>query len=294
MSERLFNGRIIKGIGGFYYIQDESGSIHECKARGRFRNEGITPLTGDIVDFSKCGFIEEIKPRKNELIRPRVTNIDIAVIVVSAERPRPDYLLCDRLLVSIKLAGIIPVLVVNKCDIAEKQRIKEIKNEYKNICKTLCISAKSGKGIPKLKRLLNGSYTCFSGQSATGKTSIINTLFPGLDLKVGGLSKKADRGTHTTRQAELLVAKGFTGGVVDTPGFTYFEAAEIEPEKLCHYYNDFIPFIGKCRFNSCLHADEPDCAVKKAVEKGAIIKGRYDRYIEILNEIKLKRSKKYD
>lgn len=294
MSESFSEGRIIKGIGGFYYIQDNAGAVHECKARGRFRKDGITPLTGDMVSFSEGGFIEEIRQRKNELIRPRVTNIDIAVIVVSAEKPKADYLLCDRLLVSIKLAGIKPVLVINKCDIAEKRQIKEIKNEYKRICKTLCISAKSGRGIPKLKKILSGGYTCFSGQSATGKTSIINALFPGLDLKVGGLSKKADRGTHTTRQAELLVSDGFMGGVVDTPGFTYFEAAEIEPEKLSSYYSDFNPFIGRCRFSSCLHADEPDCAVKKAVDKGSIGKGRYERYIEILNEIKQKRSKKYD
>ncbi len=294
MSEHISEGRIIKGIGGFYYIQDKAGDIHECKARGRFRKDGITPLTGDMAVFSQGGFIEEIRKRKNELIRPRVTNIDIAVIVVSAERPRPDFLLCDRLLVSIKLAGIKPLLVINKCDIGEKRHINEIKNEYKKICSTLCISAKSGKGIPKLKRILNGSYTCFSGQSATGKTSIINALFPGLGLKVGELSKKADRGTHTTRQAELLVAEGFRGGVVDTPGFTYFEAAEIEPLELGRYYKDFAPFIGKCRFTSCLHAEEPDCAVKKAVDRGAINKGRYERYLEILNEIKLKRSKKYD
>lgn len=161
MSEHLSEGRIIKGIGGFYYIQDKSGTVHECKARGRFRKDGITPLTGDIVLFSEGGFIEEIQQRKNELIRPKVTNIDIAVIVLSAAKPKPDYLLCDRLLLSIRLAGIMPVLVINKCDIAEKRHIKEIKNEYKDICKTLCISAKSGKGIPKLKRLLNGSYTCF-------------------------------------------------------------------------------------------------------------------------------------
>ncbi len=294
MSERIKEGRIIKGIGGFYYIRDNEGNIHECRARGRFRNEGVTPLTGDIAIYSEGGFIEEIRERKNELIRPRVTNIDIAVIVVSAEKPRPDYMLCDRLLVSIKLACVTPLLVINKCDIADKRHIKEIKNEYKKICKTLCVSAKSGKGITKLKRILSGSYSCFSGQSATGKTSIINALFPGFELKVGSLSKKADRGTHTTRQAELLVADGFSGGVVDTPGFTYFEAAEIEPQDLCRYYKDFKPFIGKCRFSSCLHADEPDCAIKKAVDKGSINKGRYERYIEILNEIKLKRSKKYD
>jgi ribosome biogenesis GTPase len=294
LKERLSEGRIIKGIGGFYYIQDKGGDIHECKARGRFRKDGITPLTGDRVLFSEGGFIEEIQQRKNELKRPRVTNIDIAVIVISAVKPKPDYLLCDRLLISIKLAGIKPLLVINKCDIAEKRHIKEIKNEYKSACRVLCVSAKTGARIKKLKALLNGSYTCFAGQSATGKTSIINALFPGLGLKVGSLSKKADRGKNTTRQAELIVADGFSGGVVDTPGFTCFEAAEIEPEMLSRFYNDFTAFIGRCRFTSCLHADEPGCSVKKAVEKGAIKKGRYERYLEILNEIKTKRSKKYD
>lgn len=293
MSDCFYEGRIIKGIGGFYYILDELGITHECKARGRFRKDGITPLTGDNVLFTHSGFIEEIKQRKNELVRPRVTNIDTAVIVISAAKPEPDYLLCDRLLVSIKLAGIKPLLIINKCDIAAKQYVGSIIEEYKDACDVLCVSAKSGEGISELKELLKDGIACFAGQSAAGKTSIINALFPGIDLKTGNLTK-ADRGMHTTRQAELLVSQDFLGGIVDTPGFTFFEAAEIAPADLCHYYDDFSSYIGGCRFTSCLHSGEPDCAVKDAVKNGAINENRYKRYLEILNEIKLKRSKKYD
>ncbi|MGE5493940.1 MAG: ribosome small subunit-dependent GTPase A [Burkholderiales bacterium] len=294
MNTQLLSGRIIKGIGGFYYIQDERGCIHECKARGRFRKDGVTPLTGDNVKFSPGGFIEEIEPRKNELKRPRVVNIDTAAIVVSAAKPDVDYLLCDKLLVSIKLERIRPLIIINKCDIAESSRINEIKSEYKDACETVCVSAKSGEGIDALKELLSGGITCFAGQSAVGKSSIINALFPSLGLKTGQLSKKTERGAHTTRQAELLVGEEFSGAVVDTPGFTFFDCADIAPEKLSFFYEDMAPYRDKCRFTSCLHAGEPGCAVKEAAESVHISQGRYTRYLQILKEIQEKRSRKYD
>lgn len=294
MSAQRLNGRIIKGIGGFYYIQDGEGAVHECRARGRFRKEGLTPLTGDNVVFSGGGFIEEIQPRKNELKRPRVVNVDIAAIVVSAEKPEIDYILCDKLLVSIKAAGIEPLMIINKSDIADTKHIEIILSEYEHACRTICISAKSGEGAERLKELLGGRVTCFAGQSAAGKSSVINALFPSLSLKTGGLSKKSDRGTHTTRQAELLVEQGFSGAVVDTPGFSFFDCADITPEQLSFFYDDMAPYRDKCRFTSCLHADEPDCAVKQAVEQRLLSKERYQRYLQILKEIQEKRSRKYD
>jgi ribosome biogenesis GTPase len=294
LSPEILKGRILKGIGGFYYIQDEQGAIHECKARGRFRKDGLTPLTGDNVTFSGGGFIEEIEPRKNELKRPKVVNIDVAAVVVSAEKPEIDYLLCDKLLVSIKREHIRPLLIINKCDIASMNHIEKIQHEYSGACETVCVSAKSGAGMDILKGLLENSITCFAGQSAAGKSSIINALFPELCLKTGLLSKKTDRGTHTTRQAELLITEGFTGAVVDTPGFSFFDCAEMMPEELSASYDDMSPYRKACRFTSCLHADEPDCAVKEAVDKGLISNDRYQRYLQILKEIQEKRSKKYD
>lgn len=294
MSAGSNKGRIIKGIGGFYYIQDAGGAVHECRARGRFRKDGVTPLTGDSVTFSSGGFIEELGPRKNELTRPKVVNVDTAAIVVSAGKPEIDYTLCDKLLVSIKLQHIRPLIVINKCDIADGGRMEEIKREFKGACEYVCVSAKSGEGLDALKELIKDGITCFAGQSAVGKSSIINALFPSLGLKVGGLSKKSDRGTHTTRQAELLVADGFPGAVVDTPGFSFFDCADMRPEELSYYYEDMKPYREACRFTSCVHAGEPDCAVKQAVEQGFIEQGRYQRYLHILKEIQEKRSKKYD
>jgi ribosome biogenesis GTPase len=156
------------------------------------------------------------------------------------------------------------------------------------------VSAKSGDGIDSLKDMLDNNVTCFAGQSAAGKSSIINALFPALELKTGLLSKKTDRGTHTTRQAELLVTEGFSGAIVDTPGFSFFDCAEMQPEELSGSYDDMAPYRKACRFTSCLHVGEPDCAVKKAVENGFISKERYKRYLQILKEIQEKRSKKYD
>jgi ribosome biogenesis GTPase / thiamine phosphate phosphatase len=290
----LPEGKIIRGIGGFYYLLDKCGEVHECRARGRFRKDGITPLVGDNVRFSSGGFIEEILPRKNELLRPRVVNIEMAAVVVSADKPLIDYILCDKLLVSIKKEGIEPVIIINKCDIADDMHINSIESEYKNACNTLCVSAKTGKGLEQLKEMLSEKCTCLAGQSAAGKSSILNSLFPGMNLDTGGLSKKTERGMHTTRQTQLLIAEGFSGTVVDTPGFSSFEAADIEPQELSGYYGDMAGFAEGCRFRQCLHSDEPGCAVKDAVGKGLLSRTRYERYLEILKEIEEKRSCRYD
>jgi ribosome biogenesis GTPase / thiamine phosphate phosphatase len=290
----LSEGKIIKGIGGFYYLLDKGGEVHECRARGRFRKDGITPLVGDNARFSSRGLIEEILPRRNELERPRVANIDMAAIVVSAVKPLIDYMLCDKLLVSIKKEGIEPLIIINKCDIAEDTHINSIKREYGKACKTVCVSAITSEGINALRDILSGINTCFAGQSAAGKSSILNSLFTGMNLDTGGLSKKIERGMHTTRQAQLLTSYGFSGTVVDTPGFSYFDAADIEPEELCGYYDDMAEFTEGCRFRQCLHSDEPGCGVKDAVKKGLISVTRYQRYLEILKEIEEKRSCRYD
>ncbi len=294
----LSQGKIIKGVGGFYYVLDESGAIHECKAAGRFRKEKIVPLPGDNVRFcaqkESYGFIEEIQERANELKRPRVANIDMAAIVVSAEKPGIDYLLCDKLLISIKKEGIEPLMIINKCDVADEAQAKFIQDEYEKACTTIRVSARNKEGLGALKKQLAGKCTCFAGQSAAGKSSILNALFLGLNLKTGGMSKKTDRGKHTTRHAELLLLDDFSGTVVDTPGFSLFDTADITEQQLCQYYDDIMPYAGECKFSSCLHDNEPQCGVKEAVSQGEISKTRYQRYLQILKEVKEKRERKYD
>ena len=276
-------GKILKGVGGFYYVLDEHNTIHECKARGRFRKDGIVPLPGDNVLFNPDkktgGFIEDICERKNELIRPRVTNVDMVAIVVSAKNPKIDFLLCDKLLVSTKKQNIMPLIVINKCDLSDDDMIISIHNEYKNACQTIRVSAKTKDGLDDLKTILKDRCTCLAGQSAAGKSSILNALFPGIDLETGVLSKKTERGRHTTRHAELLLLDGFSGTVVDTPGFSFFADDGVLPEQLAHYYDDMKPYAQECRFNSCLHAQEPDCGVKHAVQQGKISQNRYQRDI---------------
>jgi ribosome biogenesis GTPase len=294
----LIKGKIIKGVGGFYYVLDEKSRIHECKARGRFRKDGQTPLPGDDVLFmpqeDAYGYIDEMLERRNVLVRPRVANVDMAAIIVSADKPEIDYLLCDKLLISINREGIVPLIIINKCDLADEAKPGLIEDAYRNVCQTLCVSAKRGDGLGLLKQRLMGKCTVFAGQSAAGKSSLINALFDELDLETGGLSKKTARGKHTTRHAELLVQSGFSGIVVDTPGFSSFDSGDLLPEQLSDYYEDFHPYLDGCRFGSCLHAEEPDCGVKDAVCNGQINDGRYARYLTILKELQEKRLRRYD
>ena len=240
---KTLEGKILKGVGGFYYVLAADGQIHECRARGRFRNERVTPLPGDNVVFSKdgrLGYIEELKKRKNELKRPRVANVDVIAIVVSAEKPKIDAMLCDKLIVYALKEGIEPVLVINKCDLAKDN--EELFLEYSRACDTICVSAATKQGIEELKERLKGKCTCFAGQSAVGKSSLLNAMFSELSLETGGLSKKAGRGKHTTRHAELLLLDGFEGKAVDTPGFSFMEPEKFEPQELSQYYKDFEPY----------------------------------------------------
>ncbi len=291
-------GTIIKGIGGFYYVRDDEGNMIECKAKGSFRNDNTVPLPGDHVrcgiSESAGGLIEEIFERRNELIRPRVANIDQAAIVVSVHKPKADLLLCDKLIVQSKQAGIFPLLVFNKCDAADEDAVQSLKGEYSNVCPYICVSAATGDGLDGLKKHLQGKTTCLAGQSAVGKSSILNALFPELSLETGSLSKKTDRGRHTTRHTELLVMADISGMVVDTPGFSFLENTNVIPEQLSHYYDDMRPFFEGCRFSSCLHDKEPQCGVKDALAEGGISEGRYQRYLTILKELQEKRLREYD
>ncbi len=294
----MAKGKILKGIGGFYYVLGEVAQVCECKAAGRFRKEGITPLPGDNVVFTakedSYGFIEEIEERRNLLIRPRVANVDMIAIVVSAGKPNIDRILCDKLLVSVNKMGILPLMVVNKIDTVGKEQIDNILIEYNKACDTICVSAKTGQGLNELKALLEHKCTCFAGQSAAGKSTLLNALFRELNQEIGAMSKKTDRGKHTTRHAELLLPKDFIGTAIDTPGFSFFDNDDILPEDLSKYYPDIAPFAQGCKYSDCLHEVEPQCAVKDALAQGEINENRYKRYLTLLKEIIEKRQKRYD
>ena len=290
-------GLILKGIGSFYSVLAESGAEYVCKASGRFRKEGVTPVPGDRVSFQKKegedGRITEILPRKNLLIRPAVANVDKLVIVMAASAPKPDLLLVDKLLLQCESAKITPVLVLNKCDERDEELYASILRQYAPTGYTCCaVSAHTGEGLDALKNEIRGNVCCFAGQSAVGKSSLLNAILPELSLAVGGLSRKTDRGRHTTRHAELWLAWG--GALVDTPGFSLLDAETMEPEDLASLYPEMREHADGCRFAKCLHASEPDCAVKPLLDTEALSRERYDRYLEILEELKEKRKHKYD
>lgn len=288
---------ILKGIGGFYTIQDTEGKLHECRARGLFRLKGITPLVGDRVIFSiqagQDGFIEDISARKNEMVRPPVANIDNLVIVLAASSPKPDLLLADKLILQAEKNNARPVICLNKTDVSGTDMEEDLKKQY-GLYDFLAVSARTGSGIENLKNVLSGKTSAFAGQSAVGKSSLLNVLGGDIDLKTGTMSKKTSRGKHTTRQTDLLYLKDINAFVMDTPGFSVFDAVKIEESELGALYLEFLPYLGKCRFLSCLHANEPDCAVKQAAAAGDIHPARYERYVSILNILKEKRERKYD
>lgn len=288
-------GRIIRGIGGFYDVLLDNAETVRCKARGRFRNEGVTPMVGDLVElsFPETGFasMDEILPRTNALLRPPVANIDLLVIVLSASVPKPDLLLADKLLIQAQTLKIEPLIVLNKIDAAKDDITEEFVGNYAAF-RTLLASSRTGEGIDALEAALTNRVSCFAGQSAVGKSSLLNALFPELSLETGELAKRTDRGKHTTRQAELWPFLG--GAVLDTPGFSLFEMSELSQDALNLCYPEFSGVFTECRFTGCRHNAEPDCAVKELLSQGKLSKGRYERYLEIQKEIEEKRKHKYD
>jgi len=289
-EEGTIEGKILKGIGGFYYISDKDDVVHECKARGRFRKDKIVPLPGDNVVFSpqegeKYGFIEEITPRINQLKRPQVANIDQVIITMATRSPNPDLMLIDKLLLTASIADIAPVVCINKIDLANKKNAKELAKQYSREYPVHIVSAKSGKGLRSIYKVLRGKTTCFAGQSAVGKSSILNALFKELELETGVLSKKTERGKHTTRHAELIKLNKVGGIVVDTPGFSLLDTGEIEPVDIGKHYPEISNISEPCKFSSCLHKSEPGCKVKEAVESGEFSTERYERYLKIIDEV---------
>lgn len=291
MTER---GLLIKGIGSFYEVLTESGETVTSKARGSFRREGLVPTVGDRVEIERKeqGYAQltEILPRKNLLVRPPVANVDQLMIVVSAEAPEPDWLLLDRLIISAERMGIEPVPVLNKIDSANDAIARVFETEY-HAFDTLSVSAVTREGLDRLTERMRGKVTCFAGQSAVGKSSLLNALIPDLHLETGDLSRKTERGRHTTRHAELWPFLG--GAVLDTPGFSMYETECLEQEELDACYPEFA-HASSCRFPGCMHISEPDCCVKPLLASGELTKGRYERYCEIAQEYQYRRKHRYD
>lgn len=288
-------GKIIKGIAGFYYVNVVEFGVYECKAKGIFRKEKQKPLVGDNVEIevldeeAMTGSITALLPRKNELIRPAVANIDQALVVFAVTRPSPHFNLLDRFLVMMERQDIPVVLCFNKEDIAEDEQVEKLRSVYEG-CGYPCVftSALEERNIEKIKELLKGKTTVIAGPSGVGKSSLINILNPDAKMETGDISSKIERGKHTTRHSELFTISQ-DSYIMDTPGFSSLYVNDFEKEELKYYFPEFDPYEGTCRFLGCDHVHEPDCAVKAAVEAGEIHEIRYKDYLEMYEELKSKR-----
>jgi ribosome biogenesis GTPase len=301
------DGVLLKAFGGFYFVQDIHSAenvIYTCSLRGRLKQElkevPLGLIVGDRVTFAEIaeqsgeanpeGVIEELLPRSSFLIRPKIANVEQCLIVLAAQRPQPDYLLLDRLLVSLFAAGIQPLLCFNKVDLPGAEEIfqEQLATYSKADIPIFAVSALHEQGVEQVKQALRGKITTVAGQSGVGKSTLLNLVQEGQVLQTGGISRKLQRGRHTTRTVELLpLACG--GWIADTPGFSRLDfPEEITVDNLAAYYPDFVKLAGDCRFDACRHEKEPDCRVKAAVETGELSCERYRRYLLLLDSLRNK------
>ncbi|MBR5967769.1 MAG: ribosome small subunit-dependent GTPase A [Lachnospiraceae bacterium] len=292
-------GKIIKGIAGFYYVDTGAEGLYTCRAKGVFRNEKITPLVGDNVvieitsEEKKEGNIADILERSNALIRPAAANVDQALVVFAAAKPDPNFNLLDRFLVMMQKQGIHTVVCFNKTDIVGDSDIERLKNAYE-LCghELLFISVRDKVGIDAIRNVLKGKTTVLAGPSGVGKSSLMNLLAPEANMVTGELSKKIDRGKQTTRHTELIrIAEGTY--LCDTPGFTSLYVTDIAKDELRDYFVEFNAYRDSCRFDTCRHIKEPGCAVKEALEAGEISRIRYENYCMMFNELEKQEKRKY-
>lgn len=290
MSEsRRLEGLVRKGIGGFYTVETPEG-IYTCTARGKFRKARISPYAGDRVrilgEEDGTGALVEILPRKNFLVRPPIANIDQLFIVTSLRDPSPDPLILDKTIAAAELEQIAPVLVLTKTDLDDASPLQEIYSVAGIPC--FAVSSVTGEGVDQVGALLEGRISAFTGNSGVGKSTLLNALFPDLQLKTGEISQKLGRGRHTTREVELYKLEG-GGYVADTPGFSTFDIERYrmtDKEKLAFGFREFAPYLGACQFSSCSHTCEKGCAVLQAVEEGKIPRSRHESYCAMYQEVK--------
>lgn len=288
-------GKIIRGIAGFYYVHVPEIGVLECKAKGIFRNRGEKPLVGDNVSVEllerseMLGNITAILERENALIRPAVANVDQALVIFAASFPKPNFNLLDRFLLMMNMQGITTGICFNKTDTAEQNEIDQMIWDYRNSGAEIYLTSTiQGDGLEELRQGLMDRTTVLAGPSGVGKSSVLNAIFPDAKMETGEISEKIKRGKHTTRHSELFSLGGNTY-VMDTPGFTSLGLPDMEKEELREYYTEFEEYRDSCRFLGCVHINEPDCALKEAVEQGVVSRLRYENYKILFEELKDKK-----
>ena len=290
-------GRIMKGLSGFYFVYEEGSGMFTCKAKGIFRKDGIKPLVGDFVEFSvtdekdREGNIEKILPRKNELIRPAVSNIDQALYIIAVTDPKPNTDLLNRFLVMMEYQNVPAMICINKTDLSDEGYEEELKEIYEKAgYRAFLTSARNDSGTEELKGALRGKTTTVAGPSGVGKSTLTNILSGTEKMETGEISEKIKRGKNTTRHSECVYIEKDTY-FLDTPGFSSMLLPQMEKEDLSDCFPEFIPYKDECRFYPCSHISEPDCGIKNALSEGRIKKERYDSYVLMYDEIKSR--KKY-
>ena len=292
-------GKILKGISGFYYVHVVESGIYECKAKGIFRKQGVKPLVGDLVEIDvideeeKKGNVTHVLPRSNALIRPAVANVDMALIVFAAATPNPNFNLLDRFLVLMARQNVPVCICFNKSDLVSDA----VKQEYAKIYEACgypveFISVKKDEGIDRLMHHLRGKTTTIAGPSGAGKSSLINRLQAQIRMETGSLSEKIGRGKQTTRHTQLIHIEGCSY-IMDTPGFSSLYLPQMEKEELQQYYTEFAAYEPYCRFQGCSHISEPDCGVKQALAEGKISPLRYENYVQLYQELKEQEKNRY-
>lgn len=284
-------GKIIKGIAGFYYVWCEDDNLYECKAKGIFRKNGVKPFVGDNVEISvlnedrHLGNMEKILPRKNELVRPAVANVDQAMIIFAMAEPTPNLNLLDRFLVMMEWQNVETIICFSKQDIVSETEEKRLQAVYEKCAnRVYSFSNTENTGLEQIKDMLAGKTTVLAGPSGVGKSSLVNRIYPQAETETGEISGKIGRGKHTTRHSELFHI-GRDSFLFDTPGFSSLRVPEMPKEELRHYFTEFVPYEGQCRYLGCSHIHEPGCMIKEKLSKGEIYQSRYDNYIQIFQEL---------
>lgn len=292
-------GKIVKGIAGFYYVHGKDREIYECKAKGIFRKDNTKPLVGDNVTLEvldeeqKKGNITEILPRSSSLIRPAVANVDQALVIFAVAKPAPNLNLLDRFLIMMEQQKLPCIICFNKKDIADRAECDRLRAIYENCgYQVLFVSARDEQegNLEELAALLAGKTTTVAGPSGVGKSSLVNRLQGNVCMETGEISKKIERGKHTTRHSQLIALEGDTY-IMDTPGFSSLSLFDMEKEDLQGFYPEFAAPEKNCRFGGCSHINEPVCGVKAALAEGQISRTRYENYVLLYEELKNK--KKY-
>ena len=288
-------GKIIKGIAGFYYIYAENDEVYECKAKGIFRKDNRKPLVGDNVESEvldeqeKEGSVTAILPRKNSLIRPAVANVDQAFVIFAMENPKPNFMLLDRFLIMMEKENVPAVICFNKKDLATEEELEFLYETYKSCGYQVILSSTfNGEGLEEIREILKGKTTVVAGPSGVGKSSITNALQENVQMETGEISKKLKRGKHTTRHSQVIPV-GKDTYLMDTPGFSSLYLTDIEEQELKDYFPEFREYEDQCRFQGCRHIHEPGCAVKEALSNHKISSLRYEDYLGLHEEIKEKR-----